>query len=76
VRSGLQRYRCSACHTIFNALDWNAAGTIFFALPNGKKYGMMRAQHKFGIKASKRGLSSEQILVWICCNRKFGTKGG
>lgn len=133
--SGLQRYRCAACHTTFNALTgtplarlrhkdkWlefarqmaegqsvrNSAKVCevhrnttflwrhrFLALPNvqkaqslvgiaeadetyflesfkGQKKGMPREPHKRGSKASKRGLSEEQIPVLICRDRTGST---
>ena len=125
--SGLQRYRCSACHGTFNALTGTPLARLrhkdkwleyaqqlaegksvrysakvcevhrnttfrwrhrFLTLPNeqkatslvgiaeadetfflesfkGKKHGMTRVPHKRGSKASKRGLSAEQIPVLI-----------
>lgn len=133
--SGLQRYRCAACHATFNALTgtplarlrhkgkWlefarqmadgrsvrNSAKVCgmhrntaflwrhrFLALPNarkaqslagiaeadetyflesfkGQKKGMPREPHKRGGKASKRGLSGEQIPVLICRDRTGNT---
>lgn len=43
--------------------------TYFLESFKGKKHGMTRAPHKRGSKASKRGLSDEQIPVLICRDR-------
>lgn len=129
--SGLQRYRCGACHATFNALTgtplarlrlkdkwltyaqqmtegqsvrksaaacevhrntsfrWRhrflelpntqratllsgiaeADETVFLESEKGKKRGLPRAARKRGGKASKRGLSDEQIPVLICRDR-------
>jgi len=129
--SGLQRYRCGACHATFNALTGTPLARLrlkdkwltyaqqmtfgasvrksaaacevhrntsfrwrhrFLELPNtqratllsgiaeadetvfleslkGKKRGLPRAPRKRGGKASKRGLSDEQIPVLICRDR-------
>ena len=129
--SGLQRYRCGACHGTFNALTGTPLARLrlkdkwltyaqqmtegqsvrksaaacevhrntsfrwrhrFLELPNtqratllsgiaeadetvfleslkGKKRGLPRAPRKRGGKASKRGLSDEQIPVLICRDR-------
>ena len=133
--SGLQRYRCAACHATFNALTGSPLARLrhkdkwlayaqqmvegqsvrhsakvcevhrnttfrwrhrFLALPNGqkatnlvgiaeadetyflesfkgKKCGMTRAPHGRGSKASKRGVSNEQIPVLICRDRTGST---
>lgn len=133
--SGLQRYRCGACHATFNALTGTPLARLrlkdkwltyaqqmtegqsvrksaaacevhrntsfrwrhrFLELPNtqratllsgiaeadetvfleslkGKKRGLPRAPRKRGGKASKRGLSDEQIPVLICRDRAGGT---
>lgn len=133
--SGLQRYRCRACKTTFNALSgtplarlrhkdrwltyaeqmaegrsvrqsaaacgvhrntafrWRhrfltcpntqratqlvgiaeADETVFLESFKGKKRGMARAPRKRGGKASKRGMSDEQIPVLICRDRAGNT---
>ena len=47
--------------------------TYFLESFKGKKHGMTRKPHKRGSKASKRGLSSEQIPVLICRDRTGNT---
>lgn len=47
--------------------------TFFLESFKGKKHGMTRAPHKRGSKASKRGLSDEQIPVLICRDRTGST---
>ena len=47
--------------------------TFFLESFKGKKHGMTRPPHKRGGKASKRGLSSEQISVLICRDRTGNT---
>ena len=47
--------------------------TFFLESFKGKKHGMTRPPHKRGGKASKRGLSSEQIPVLICRDRTGST---
>jgi transposase-like protein len=47
--------------------------TFFLESFKGKKKGMTRAPHKRGSKASKRGLSEEQIPVLICRDRTGNT---
>lgn len=131
LASGLQRYRCGACHATFNALTGTPLARLrlkdkwltyaqqmtegrsvrksaevcavhrntsfrwrhrFLELPNtqraallsgiaeadetvflesfkGKKRGLPRAPRKRGGKATKRGLSDEQIPVLICRDR-------
>lgn len=47
--------------------------TFFLESFKGKKHGMTRAPHKRGSKATKRGLSDEQIPVLICRDRTGST---
>lgn len=47
--------------------------TFFLESFKGKKHGMTRDPHKRGGKASKRGLSAEQIPVLICRDRTGNT---
>ena len=47
--------------------------TYFFESFKGKKHGMTRKPHQRGSKASKRGLSDEQIPVLICRDRTGNT---
>jgi transposase-like protein len=47
--------------------------TYFLESFKGKKHGMTRTAHKRGSKASKRGLSDEQIPVLICRDRTGNT---
>ncbi len=47
--------------------------TFFLESFKGKKHGMTRVPHKRGSKASKRGLSDEQIPVLICRDRTGNT---
>ena len=47
--------------------------TYFLESFKGKKHGMTRTPHQRGSKASKRGLSDEQIPVLICRDRTGNT---
>jgi hypothetical protein len=47
--------------------------TFFLKSLKGKKQGMTRAPRKRGGKASKRGLSDEQVPVLICRDRNGST---
>ena len=47
--------------------------TYFLESQKGRKHGLTRAPHKRGGKASKRGLSEEQIPVLICRDRAGNT---